>query len=79
MTEATFIIPDRYLSEQEMSALFDTLSHTGTRAVVLPPATKVIKPHSIQVKAICLYCGRANIHSGIECEKCGAPLNDPTQ
>ena len=42
-----------------------------------PGATsiKIIRPeHNRKLKAICLYCGSANVHSSLECAKCGATL-----
>lgn len=30
------------------------------------------------MKAICTYCGSANVTSSLECIKCGAPLTDET-
>lgn len=33
-------------------------------------------PQRVTLKAICLYCGSANLRSALECLGCGAPLTE---
>lgn len=79
MNEPTYFLVPGSLSVADAKAMQHALLEKGVNAIVLNDKVKIIKPENGRssipaLKAICVYCAKANINSSLECRGCGASL-----